>query len=143
MNTHAYICTKQKRLPYVILSFFYFTQHNNTVHVVFFCTEAFLELVPDTGCGVPTSGQKLTRFPYSFFISFPFKKYQFHKRYIKDFVRFVSVCLCLSTCQEMFVLLGRYERLCVKSPFAGPLQSNANPSSVKPGRVLDPRSITC
>lgn len=77
-------------IPIFILSLFYFTQHNNTVHVVFFCTEAFCELVTNTGCIIPVSVKSSqgshVAFFFAFFLILPFKKYQFHKRFIKVFI---------------------------------------------------------
>lgn len=72
---------------------FYFTQHNNTVHVVFFCTEAFRELVTNTGCIYQCQWNAHRVFMLLFFLILPFKKYQFHKRSILHL--FVTVCVCL------------------------------------------------
>lgn len=66
---------------------FYFTQHNNTVHVVFFCTEAFPELVTNQAGGNHVS-EKLFFFCFFMFFFFflilfyffPLKNINFHKR---------------------------------------------------------------
>lgn len=112
-STYIYINTLFQLSFYIY--FFYFTQHNNTVHVVFFCTEALQELVPNTGCSIPMSGEKLTGFLMFFFLIFffqihPFKKYQFHKRYVKVFSRlllFVSVCVCLHVEKRLYSSVGK------------------------------------
>lgn len=88
------------------IPFFYFTQRNNTVHVVFFCTGAFQELEPNTGCGIPMSGEKLTGFSSFCYYNLPFlKNINFIRGTFGVFVRSLALALglSLSTRRESFL----------------------------------------
>lgn len=87
---------------------FYFTQHNNTVHVVFFCTEAFQELVTDTGCSLNRCQWKVRKVFIFFFLFFPLKNINFVRGPLKSlsvcYLLFVSLCLYV---KKTSVLLSR------------------------------------
>ena len=76
-------------VQFFILSLFYFTQHNNTVHVVFFCTEAFRELVTNTGYSIPMSVKSSQGFFFFlfFFFMFLFLFFQFFPLKNINFIR--------------------------------------------------------
>lgn len=131
---------------FIILSLFYFTQHNNTVHVVFFCTEAFRELVTNTGYSIPMSVKSSQEFYVLFFFFFflsilPFKKYQFHKRYVEVFVCcfVVSVRVCLHVKKHLYSSVGKKGYVWNLSlPLFVPI-----PRFAERGGVLDPGSVSC
>lgn len=93
---------------FFILSLFYFTQHNNTVHVVFFCTEAFRELVTNTGYSIPMSVKSSQEFYVLFFFFFfsqffPLKNINFIRGTLKSSSvalssQFVSVYMSRNIC---------------------------------------------